>query len=169
MFGPMNKHHMEKGAMKKYIIIGIAVVSSIVIILAVMSSLQQFFSGVEPAIAEFMEAGVARNVEAACDCWSPQSVSEEEIGELIENSYDVFAGYERLSLNRQSGESSGGIDSCYVSGDIIYAGDLSLPLEASLVKENDVWKITGVHIGSTIKGTVIRPPPSHDVRPDLPW
>jgi hypothetical protein len=139
---------------KKLAIIGSVVVGGILIGTIVVPSLMQFFSGVNTVIAGFMEAGAARNVEAACACWSPQSVTEEEIDEYIESNYGVFAGYERVALNSQSGQSSGGISEAYVKGDIIYTGDKRLPLEASLVKDNDVWKIAGVRIGSTEVGIV---------------
>ena len=140
---------------KKLAIIGSVVVGGILIGTIVVPSLMQFFSGVNTVIAEFMEAGVARNVETAYACWSPQSATEEEIAGYIESSYDdVFAGYDHLNINSRRGESSGGIDSCYVSGAVIYTGDQSLSLKASLVKDNDVWKITGVRIGSTEAGIV---------------
>ena len=139
---------------KKLAIIGSVVVGGILIGTIVVPSLMQFFSGVNTVITEFMEAGAAKNVEAAYACWSPQSITEEEIDEYIESNYGVFAGYERVALNSQSGQSSGGISEAYVKGDIIYTGDKRLPLEASLVKDNDVWKITGVRIGSTEVGIV---------------
>jgi len=140
---------------KKKLAIAIGSIVVVGILLGVMlPNLLQFFSGVNTVIAEFMEAGVARNVEAAYACWSPQSVTEEEIAGYIESSYDVFAGYERVDLNSQSGQSGGGISEAYVKGAIIYTGGQRLPLEASLVKDNDVWRITGVRIGSTEAGTV---------------
>lgn len=139
---------------KKLAIIGSVVVGGILIGTIVVPSLMQFFSGVNTVIAEFMEAGAASNVEAACACWSPQSVTEEEIDAYIESNYGVFAGYERVDLNSQSGQSSGGISEAYVKGAIIYTGGQRLPLEASLVKDNEVWKITGIRIGSTEAGIV---------------
>ena len=33
------------------------------------------------------------------------------------------------------------------SGAVIYSGDRRLPFEASLVKENGIWRITGFYIG----------------------
>jgi hypothetical protein len=137
---------------KKLVIIGLAAIASIILPIAVPVIID--LSRVGPVIAEFMEAGVARNVEEAYACWSPQSVTEEEIAEYIESNYGVFTGYERVDLDSHSGQSSGGIDSCYAKGAIICNGGQRLPLEASLVKENDVWKITGVRIGSTEAGTV---------------
>ena len=139
---------------KKLAIIGSVVVGGILIGTIVVPSLMQFFSGVNTVIAEFMEAGAASNVEAACACWSPQSVTEEEIDAYIESNYGVFTGYERVDLNSQSGQSSGGISEAYVKGAIIYTGGQRLPLEASLVKDNEVWKITGIRIGSTEAGIV---------------
>lgn len=56
--------------------------------------------------------------------------TDEEIAELIENSYNVFESYERLNISRQSIESSAGITTCYVSGAVIYTDDQSWPFEA---------------------------------------
>lgn len=140
----------KRWSSKKTRIVAISVgVLAAVVLVPSLIHMFQFFSGVQPVITEFMEAGVARNVEAAYACWSPQMATEEEIAAFIEGSYDVFAGYERLNLNSFEGESSAGITMCYVIGAVIYTGDQSLPLEASLVKENDVWKITSMQIGST--------------------
>jgi len=129
----------------------IAVVGVVVLIVGLVDSCTQLFeefSGFEPVIAEFMEAGAANNTEAAYACWSPWAVTEEDITEFIEDNYDdLFAGYESLTISGFEGDSSGGITTCYVSGAVIYTGHQSLPFEASLVKENDVWKITGIYIG----------------------
>jgi hypothetical protein len=104
-------------------------------------------------ITEFMEAGAARNMGGAYACFSPQSATKEEIAELIESSYDVFANYERLTIKKTEVDSSG-IPEAYVTGAITYTGGKKLPFKASLVKENGVWKITGIHIGSTTRGIV---------------
>jgi hypothetical protein len=149
---------------KKFLYIGLAgVVVLIVGIVGIVSGMGQSISEVKPVIVEFMEAGAANNTEAAYACWSPRSVTEEEIAEYIESYYDlVFAGYERLSINSWNIQSSGSVTTCYGSGAVIYTGDQSLPLETSLQKESGVWKITGIYIGSTVKGIVTRPPPSDD-------
>jgi hypothetical protein len=149
MFGAINKNHMQKGGIKKPLAIGLGVgVVLVVVVVLIVTQFSGLFSGVKPVIAEFMEAGEARNVTAAYACWSPQSATEEEMAGYIESNYDdVFAGYERLNISSQSIESSAGITTCYVSGAVIYTGDQSLPFEASLVKKNDVWKITGINIG----------------------
>ena len=109
---------------------------------------------VKQVIAEFMEAGAERNIDAAYACWSPESATEEDIAEYIESNYDdLFAGYERLTIEQLGGHSigGGGIDSCHAKGDIIYTynGGKRLLFEAWLMKENDVWKITDIQIGST--------------------
>ena len=107
-------------------------------------------SGFESVITKFMEAGAARNKGAAYDCWSPHSASEENIAEFIESSYDVFAGYEGLTINDQGTKVGvGGITESDVSGAVIYTGDKRLPLKARLVKEKDGWMIIGIRIGST--------------------
>gem|GEM_PF-1856659 len=139
---------------KKLVIIGLVALAGIIGPIAVPVLID--LSKVGPVIAEFMEAGAARNVEEACVCWSPQSVTEEEIDDYIADNYDVFTGYQRVDLNSWSGHSSGGIVSCYAKGVIIYTGGKKLSLEAQLVKEDDLWKITGVRIGSTEVGRVKR-------------
>jgi hypothetical protein len=104
----------------------------------------------ESVITEFMKAGAARDMGAAYACWSPHSATEEDIAGFIESSYNVFAGYERLTITDQETRSgAGGINEGDVSGAIIYTGDQRLPLKARLVKDKDVWKITGIRIGST--------------------
>jgi len=131
---------------RKLVIIFLAAMAGVILPIAVPVLID--FSRVGPVIAEFMEAGATRNVEAAHACWSPQSATEEEIDEYIESNYGVFAGYERVDIDSQSGQSGGGISETYVKGAIIYTGGQRLPLEASLEKDNDVWKITGIRIGS---------------------
>jgi hypothetical protein len=107
-------------------------------------------SGFELVITKFMKAGAARNMGAAYDCWSSHSATEENIAEFIESSYDVFAGYEGLTISDQGTKVGvGGITESDVSGAIIYTGGKRLPLKARLVKEKDVWKIIGIRIGST--------------------
>lgn len=140
---------------KKMRIVAISVgVLAAVVLVPSLIHMFQFFSGVETAVAEFIEAGAVGNMEAACACWSPQSATEEEIAGFVESNYDVFTGYERLSINNKNGQSSEGINSCYISGAIIYTRGQRLPLEASLMKENDIWKMTGIRIGSTETGVV---------------
>lgn len=104
-------------------------------------------SGIKPILAEFMEAGQAKNVEAAHACWSPRAVTEERISELIETEYHLFEGYKGLNLSSRSVQSSAGITRADVSGSVSYTDGRKLPLQASLVKENDAWKITRIQIG----------------------
>lgn len=126
----------------------LGVIIGIVVVFALRMSRER--SVFESIIAKFMEAGAARDMGAAYDCWSPHSATEEDIAGFIENSYDVFAGYERLTIGDQGTRSGvGGITEGDVSGDIIYTGDQRLPLGVRLVKENGVWKIIGIRIGST--------------------
>jgi hypothetical protein len=128
---------------------------------AIYYSIKKGWFDVKSVITGFMKAGVARNVEAAYACWSPQCATKEEIAELIESSYDVFAGYERLSIKSLGQRSHAGILDVAdvtegtevtegdVGGAIIYTGGRRLPLKAQLAKEDDVWKITSMQIGST--------------------
>ena len=153
MIGAINKDHMQKGGIKKPLIIGLGVGIAVIIVIVVVviqlfSGLFSEFSGAEPVIAEFMEAAAANNTGAAYACWSTQSTTEEELTEFIENNYDyLFEGYESLTISSFEGESSGGITTCYVSGAVIYTGDKSWPFEALLVKKDGVWKITDIYIG----------------------
>ena len=130
----------------------LAIILGVIVVVAVLFAwrMGRDRSGFESVITKFMEAGVARNMGAAYDCWSPHSATEENIAEFIESSYDVFAGYEGLTISDQGTRSGvGGIAEGDVSGAIIYTGDQRLPLKARLVKEKDGWKITGIRIGST--------------------
>lgn len=150
MFEAINKNHIQKGGIKKPLIIGLGVGIAVIVVIVIVVAVQcsGMFSGVKPVVEAFMEAGAANNTEAAYACWSTQSATEEEIDEFIESNYDdVFAGYESLTISSYSGQSSAGITTCEVGGAITYTGDQSLPFEASLVKKNDVWKITGIYIG----------------------
>ncbi|HEY4711998.1 MAG TPA: hypothetical protein VIH69_04900 [Dehalococcoidia bacterium] len=150
MVGAINKNHMQKGGIKKPLIIGLGVGIAVVVVIVIIVTTQisGMFSGVKPVIEAFMEAGAANNTEAAYACCSPQSVSEEELVEFIESNYDdIFAGYERLTMGSWNGQSSAGITTCEVCGGVIYTSNPSLPFEASLVKTNDVWKITSIYIG----------------------
>ena len=135
--------------LKKPLIIGL--VGVVVLIAGLVNSCTQLseeFAGVEPVIAEFMEAGAANNTEAAYACWAHQSVAEEDLADYIENNYDyLFADYEDLTISSWEGQYVAGISSCDVSGAVIYTGGRSLPFEALLVKENDVWKIIDIYIG----------------------
>ena len=134
---------------KKPIAIGLVGVGLVLLIVGIVSILMPF-AGVKAVITEFMEAGAATDVEAAYACWSPQWATEEDIAEFIASRYDdVFAGYERLTIHQRIGQSIVGITTCSVSGSIIYTGpgDPRSSFQASLVKENDVWKITNIYIG----------------------
>jgi hypothetical protein len=123
-------------------------VGVVVLIVGLVGSCTQLVGEIEPVIAQFMEAGQARDAEAAYACWSTQWTSEEDIADYIDSNYDrVFAGYERVNISGFEAESSGGITQCDVSGAVIYTGDERLPFQASLVKSNNTWKITYITIG----------------------
>lgn len=161
MFQAMNKNHMQKSGIRKSLVIGITVVAAVVA-LVMVRQLSSAVSEVKPVIAEFMEAGAAKDVEAACACWAPWSATEEEIADLMANSYDVFAGYEWFDINEWYVHSGGATTSCCASGVLVHSGGQSLSLETSLQKEGEIWKIVGIRIGSTARGTVTRPPQSGD-------
>ena len=130
----------------------IALILVVIVVVAVLFALRmgRERSGFESVITKFMKAGAARNMGAAYACWSPHSTTEENVAEFIKISYDVFAGYECLTISDQEIRSGvGGINEGDVSGAIIYIGDQRLPLKARLVKEKDGWKIIGIRIGST--------------------
>ena len=131
---------------KKFFLIYL--VGVVILIVGLAGSCTQIMGDVEPVIARFMEAGAANNTAAAYACWSTQGTSEEDIADYIEGNYeDVFADYERLNISGFQAQSSGGITMCDVSGAVIYTDGESLPLYASLVKLNDVWKITYIYVG----------------------
>ena len=95
----------------------------------VIKILKRSHSELKSVITGFMEAGTARNVEAAYACWSPQCATKEEITELIKSSYDdVFAGYKRLTIDHGtiSGDTEGEVGGTIIytssSGAIIHTG-----------------------------------------------
>lgn len=116
---------------------------------------------VEQVIARFMEAGAARNMGEAYACVYYRS--EEGLAGLINRGYDdVFAGYRILTINSiwsewrpesdwsivvGDDEDGGDIDRCYVEGKITYTSGTVLPFDASMGKENDIWKIRRIRIG----------------------
>jgi hypothetical protein len=113
------------------------------------SKLETQRSQIQSVIWHFVGAAAARNVEAACACCSSNSPTEEEIAGIIESDHDVFSNCRLLTITGQSPRSSGGINTCYVSGAATYSDNQRWPLEAWLMKSGDVWKITGIRIGST--------------------
>ena len=109
---------------------------------------------VKQVIAEFMEAGEARDIEEAYACKYYKSSFEEGIVELIERRYDdVFAGYKSLAINSMSWQSDmmllggGAFQRCRVKGDITYTSGRVLRFDARMVKENGIWKISVLRIG----------------------
>jgi len=134
---------------KKTSVISLVGVGFALLIVGLVLSLMPFY-GVKAIVNEFMEAGAARDAEAAHACWSPWLVTEEEIDEFIEGNRDVFVGYERLTIHQRIEQSIVGITTCSVSGDIIYTGvsDPRLSFQAWLEKNNDgCWKLTNIQIG----------------------
>ena len=134
------------------IVISLVGVGFALLIVGVVFSLMQFYE-VKAVITKFMEAGAARDVEAAYACWSPWSsaTEKEEIDEFIESNCDVFIGYKRLTIHQRIEKSIDGITVCPVSGDIVYtgAGDPRLSFYASLRKDNyGCWKIVNIRIGN---------------------
>ena len=122
---------------------------------------------VKQVIGEFMEAGEARDIEAAYACWFPESITRGEIVELVGRGY-VFAGYKGLTIDNMSyekrwneigpevvapqgdGESDGdggGIKIYKVQGEITYTSSRARRFEAWMGQENYVWKIKDITIG----------------------
>jgi hypothetical protein len=134
----------------------LAIIAGIAIAAVSIWLVRRWSSRFKPIITEFIEAGVAKNVEAAYACCSHYSPTKEEIAELIGSNYDLFEGYECLAVRGAQSQSGGDITEAYVSGAIIYTGGKKLGFKCSLMKENNVWKIAGIQIGSTKKGIVRR-------------
>jgi hypothetical protein len=109
-------------------------------------------------IKKFMEAGQARDVEAAHACWSAECATKGEIARLIESSHDLFTGYKHLTIRSMSGSRTIS-SSCYsMEGSIIYDGHKRLPFKARLVEEDGVFGITSMQIGSTRMMDVVKSP-----------
>lgn len=132
--------------------IAIGVVIAVVTFFVVMHTVR-VGSQVKRVIAKFMEAGAARDIEAAYACCSHSSYTKEDIVELIEGSYDSFQDYKRLTISEQNWDSREDTERARVNGAIIYRGRKQA-FWCSLVKERDGWKIAGVQIGLTKEGVV---------------
>ena len=133
---------------KKPFLIGLIGVIALIggLVPTIIQTVTQVKSEVEPVITEFMEAGVAKDVDRAYSyCLS--SVSKEELARLITNNYELFEGFEDVTTSSLSVQTSAGITTAECIGTIIYSSDRRLPFEATLVKENSIWRITGFHIG----------------------
>jgi hypothetical protein len=109
----------------------------------------------QPVIKKFMEAGVAKDVETAYACWSPQCATREEITQLIERTYELFGGYKRLAFSSMS--TCGSAHYC-AGGSIVYSGRRRLSFEARLVEENSVFGITSMQVGSTGMIDIVKSP-----------
>ena len=153
--------------------VSLGIIAGVAILAVTIWLVRWWHSRFKSVITEFMEAGAARNVEAAYACWSSQCATKEEIAELIESSYDdVFAGYERLNISGSEGGGSVSINGVHstgtsvrgaiiyaaASGPIIHTGGKKLPFKAQLAKENGVWKIISIQIGSTKMVDIVRGP-----------
>ena len=130
---------------KKPFIIGL--VGVIVLVIGIVALVGGATSGLKSVIGEFMEAGAAGDVEAAYAYWSTGAATEQQIRELVENNRGLFEGYKGLSISNSSVRSTAGITRADVGGAISYTDGRRLPFDARLVKENDVWKLTGIQIG----------------------
>ena len=102
MVGAINKNHMQKGGIKKPLIIGLGVGIAVIVVIVIIVTTQisGMFSGVKPVIEAFMEAGAANNTEAAYACWSPQWVTEEELAEFIEDHYEFICRLRELDYRQ---------------------------------------------------------------------
>jgi len=136
------------------IVVGVILAVVAVVIYFVIRHIRRVRSQLKQIIAEFMEAGAARNIEAAYACCSHYSPTKEDVVELIERSYDAFRDYKRFTISVQQWHSDEDTTEAYVAGALIYTGRRKQPFKFSLMKDNDGWKIAGVQIGSTKKGVV---------------
>ncbi|MDH4269491.1 MAG: hypothetical protein OEV52_04245, partial [Dehalococcoidia bacterium] len=134
------------------IVVGVILAVVAVVIYFVIRHIRRLRSQLKQIIVEFMEAGVARNIEAAYACCSHYSPTKEDVVELIERSYDAFRDYKRFTMSVQQWHSDENTTEAYVGGAIIYTGRRKQPFKFSLMKEHDGWRIAGVQIGSTQKG-----------------
>lgn len=130
---------------KKPFVIGL--IGLVLFVCGIVPSIGQFKSEAEPVIAAYMEAGAAGDVDGQYKCCSPRVFTKEEVSEFLDDNYALFEGFKDVSISSWSWESRAGITTGYVAGAIIYTDDTRWPFEAWLVKENDVWKLTGFQFG----------------------
>jgi hypothetical protein len=133
--------------------IAVGVVIAVIAVFVVMRMLREG-SHLKKVIVKFMEAGAARDVEAAYACCSHSSYTKDAVAELVEGSYDSFQDYKRITISEYKSEWSESTEGrAWMRGKIIYRGRKQA-FWCSLVKERDGWKITGFPIGLTEEGVV---------------
>ena len=126
----------------------VSVIGVVLFVVGIAGAVTQTIFELEPVVAAFMQAGVARDVDGAYTYCSSGAITRGEIARFINYNYEWwFAGYRDVSTGSWSVETVAGTTTGYISGDIIYSDNRRLPFEASLVKDDGVWKITGFNIG----------------------
>ncbi len=75
---------------------------------AIIQTITQVNSELEPVITKFMEAGAAKDVDTAYSYCHP-SVPKEEVARIITSNYDLFNGFEDVTTSSLSVESKAGI------------------------------------------------------------
>ena len=99
-------------------------------------------------VKSFMEDAVAKDIDKACACFA-SPVDEQlrnDIEGLILDNYQLFEGYQdvkRRIINDQMGEPH---DTAEYDGEVTYSGEYEGRVETSLVKQGEVWKLTGINV-----------------------
>ena len=128
--------------------VALAIVLTITSAIPALQTMSREGDNIRGTIEKFMFAGERNDPQGAFSQFSASAgsdVTPTAIQDLINNRRDRFEGYESVKLQnyRINSTSSGTI--ARVSGTIQYADHPPVPFTASLRRETDQWKLTGIN------------------------
>lgn len=128
-----------------------ALVATIVLIALLVAS-----CGVIPGAKEcnatvdsFMRAAVTKDVDTAYGLFcegAKQTVTKKDIEDFVLGEYQLFEGYQDVTMKGIDVHYSGEGDTAEYNGEAKYADGSTAWIEAELVKEGDEWKLWGIWI-----------------------
>jgi len=96
-------------------------------------------------VDSFMQAGAAKNVNAAYDL-CVEEMAREDIENLILEYHEYFAGYQDITMKSISTEYRGGHSFAEYGGEAKYADGKKRSVDAELVKLGDNWELLSIWI-----------------------
>ncbi len=138
---------MKKLAILSLLILFVLLATTLVVGCSPPVNLTDFRTEAEPVIKEFMEAGVAKEVDRAYACWSSQAITKEQIVDMVENQYSLFAGFEALTYSGWSVTTSTESTTGIIQGSITYTDRPEMHFEARVIKQEEVFKLTSFWTG----------------------
>jgi hypothetical protein len=99
-------------------------------------------------VTQFMTAMLGKDVATASGLFP--TGSEAEIGPQLEgllaSQFYLFEGYQSISVTSINVSTQEGQTTAELEGNVTYAGNVKGTFQASLVKEDEAWKLTNINI-----------------------